>query len=135
MAFLIDTNIWIDVERGAISPADVASYTRDEPVYISPVTLAELAFGAEIAKDERIRQKRMAALSRLRKKPFVIIDELTGEVFGMLAAAIHRAGKGHQYRIQDLWLASQAIQNGMKFLTRNEKDFLDIPGLDLVIFR
>ena len=103
-------------------------------VYISPVTIAELTFGAELATDEGIRQKRILALNRLRKKPFLIIDELTGEVFGRLAAVLRRAGKEHHYRVQDLWLASQAIQNSMKFLTRNEKDFLDIPGLDLVIF-
>jgi hypothetical protein len=75
MGFLIDTCIWIDVERGSISPSDVARYTKDEAVFLSPVTLAELAFGAEMAKDERICQKRLAAMDRLRKKPFVIIDE------------------------------------------------------------
>ncbi len=65
MGFLIDTCIWIDVERGYVSPSDVALFTKNEPVYISPVILAELSFGAEIAKDERIRQKRMAAIDRL----------------------------------------------------------------------
>ena len=134
MGFLIDTCIWIDVERGTISPGDVARFTREEPVFISPVILAELSFGAEMAKDERIRQKRMASLNRLRKKPFIIIDENTGEIFGRLAAGIHKQGLDHEYRIQDLWLASQAIQNNLKLLTRNKKDFLDIPGLDLVIF-
>jgi len=38
------------------------------------------------------------------------------------------------FLIQDLWLASQAVQNGFKLLTQNEKDFFDIPGLDLVLF-
>ncbi len=63
MAFLIDTCIWIDVERGSISPSDVANYTGDNSIYISPVTIAEMTFGAEIATDERIRQKRMVALN------------------------------------------------------------------------
>ena len=79
MGFLIDTCIWIDVERGTISPADVAVYTTNEPVFISPVTIAELTFGAEMAKEEQIRQKRLVALNRLRKKPFIIIDESTGD--------------------------------------------------------
>lgn len=48
MGFLIDTCVWIDVERGALAPADVAVLTRQEPVYLSPVTLAELRLGAEI---------------------------------------------------------------------------------------
>ena len=134
MGFLIDTCIWVDVERGTISPADVARYTKEEPVYISPVILAELSFGAEMAKEERIRQKRLAALSRLRKKPFIVIDEHTGDIFGRLAASLHKSGLDHKYRVQDLWLASQAIQNNLKLLTRNEKDFRDIPGLELVVY-
>jgi predicted nucleic acid-binding protein len=134
MGFLIDTCIWVEVERGSISPADVAVFTVNEPVFISPITLAELTFGAEMAKDEDIRQKRFTALSRLRKKPIAIIDESTGEIFGRLTAAIHKTGKEHHYRIQDLWLASQAIQNNYKLLTKNTKDFSDIPGLDLVVF-
>jgi len=55
------------VERGNISPFDVAEFTKDEPVYISPVILAELIFGAKMAKDDRIRQKRLAPIDRLRK--------------------------------------------------------------------
>lgn len=135
MGYLIDTCIWIDVERGRVSPADVASITGDEPVYLSPVSLAELAFGADMAADESIRQQRHAALERLRKKPFCIIDEMTGLIFGRVAAHLRREGRDHRHRIQDLWLASQAIQNSLKLLTRNEKDFKDIPALDLVIFR
>jgi predicted nucleic acid-binding protein len=135
MGFLIDTCIWIDVERGSISPADVAVFTTNEPVYISPVTLAELTYGAEMAKDENIRQKRFTALAKLRKKPISLIDESTGEIFGRLAAWIHKSGKEYHYRVQDLWLASQAIQNNYKLLTKNRKDFQDIPGLDLVIFK
>ena len=39
MGFLVDTCVWIDVERGALAPADVAALTAGEPVFISPVTL------------------------------------------------------------------------------------------------
>ena len=134
MGILIDTCIWIDVERGSVAPADVAGFTGQEPVFLSPVTLAELTFGVEMATDPKIRLKRSAALDRLRKKPILVIDEATGVLFGKLAAQLKLAGKDHYYRIQDLWLASQAVQNGFKLLTQNEKDFFDIPGLDLVLF-
>ena len=49
MGFLIDTCAWIDVEQGTLAPADVATLTREEPVFLSPVTIAELRFGAEVA--------------------------------------------------------------------------------------
>lgn len=134
MGFLIDTCIWIDVERGALAPADVASVTGDEPVFLSPVTIAELKFGAENAKMADLRQKRLAALARLRRKPLLIIDETTGEIFGDIAAQIKKNGSRHHYRVQDLWLASQAIQHGYRLLTHNRKDFADIPGLALVVW-
>jgi predicted nucleic acid-binding protein len=37
--------------------------------------------------------------------------------------------------VQDLWLASQASQHSHRFLTRNRRDFEDIPGLDLVLYQ
>jgi len=78
MGWLIDTCIWIDVERGRSSPADVERYTGKSPVYLSPVTIAELGYGVENSPDPGIRTKRLAALNRLRKKPVLHITEETG---------------------------------------------------------
>ena len=132
MGVLIDTCIWIDVEQGNIAPADVASVIGSEPVYLSPVTIAELKFGAECASSPSVRQQRLASLARLRVKPVLMIDEATGEVFGSLAAQLKSSGKTHRPRVQDIWLASQAIQHGFPLLTRNKRDFSDIPGLQLL---
>lgn len=133
MGFLIDTCIWIDVEQGRLGPADVARYTDQAPVYLSPVTLAELRLGIEMAPDEGIRQKRMATYRRMRRKPMVPIDDDTADVFGEIAGILAKeGGKAHRTRVQDLWMASQAIQHGMSLVTRNVGDFRGIPGLDLV---
>ena len=134
MGFLMDTCVWIDVERGVLAPADVEALTHGEPIFISPVTLAELRFGAEIVPDPGIRQQRLAALRRLERKPLLYIDGTTGSIFGSLAAQIKAAGRQHRYRVQDLWLASQALQHACKLLTRNQHDFEDIPGLNLVLY-
>ena len=42
MGYLIDTCIWIDVERGKISPADVSMITGNDPVYISHALILEI---------------------------------------------------------------------------------------------
>ena len=133
MGFLIDTCIWVDVERGVLAPADVARFTGNDAVYISPVTIAELKFGADNASDPNIRQRRQAALFRLKRKPVLRIDETTGEIFGSLAAQMKALGLQHRHRVQDLWIASQAIQHNLTLLTYNEKDFIDIPGLSLKV--
>lgn len=133
MGVLIDTCVWIDVERGALAPADVASFTGEDPVFLSPVTIAELKFGVDVCADPDDRQRRAAALRRLTRKPLLPIDGGTGEIFGALAAQVRAQGRGHRYRIQDLWLASQAIQHSYRLLTRNVRDFQDLPGLDLLV--
>ena len=132
MGILIDTCIWIDVERGNLTPAAIVAVTGSEPVFLSPITIAELKFGAECAATPAVRQQRLAALARIRTKPILWIDENTGEIFGSLAAQLKLGGKSHRPRIQDLWLASQAIQQGFSFLTRNLRDFEDIPGLQVL---
>ncbi len=129
MGILIDTCIWIDVEQGNLAPADIIVVTGTEPVYLSPITIAELKFGAECAATAAIRQQRLASLARIRVKPVLRIDENTGEIFGSLAAQLKTSVKTHRPRFQDLWLASQAVQHGFLLLTRNVKDFVDIPGL------
>jgi len=99
---------------------------------MSPVTIAELSYGVEAAATADIRQKRVAALERLKRKPVLIIDENTGVVFGSLASALRKAGRSGDYRIQDLWIASQTVQHGFALLTLNRKDFEDIPGLTIL---
>jgi predicted nucleic acid-binding protein len=132
VGFLIDTCIWIDVEQGRLGPADVSAFTRDAPVYLSPITLAELRLGIEMSADPGVRQKRLATYRRMTRKPLLPIDADTADVFGELAGLLARqSGRVHRTRVQDLWLASQAIQHGLGLVTRNAEDFADIPGLEL----
>jgi predicted nucleic acid-binding protein len=133
VGFLIDTDIWVAVERGTLSPADVHAVTRAEPVFLSPVNVAELQMGIELVEDEAIRRKALAAIRRLRRKPLLRIDQDTGEVFGQLAAQLRKAGRGEDFRVMDLWLAAQAVQRKFKLLTFNQRHFKDIPGLNLAV--
>ena len=134
MGFLIDTCIWIDVEQGRLGPADVSAFTGNEPVYLSPVTLAELRLGIEMAADPGVRQKRLATYRRMQRKPLLPIDADTADVFGEIAGILARnTSRSHRTRVQDLWLASQAIQHGLRLVTRNPADFSGMPGLELVV--
>jgi predicted nucleic acid-binding protein len=49
-----------------------------------------------------------------------------------VAADLDSAGTPAKHRLQDLWIAALALELGMKVLTRDEKDFDDVPGLDLI---
>lgn len=60
MGFLIDTDVWVAVERGSLTPADVHRVTGIEPVFLSPINVAELQMGIELMEDA-------TALSFLRR--------------------------------------------------------------------
>ena len=132
MGWLIDTGIWIAVERGTLGAADVHAVTRQEPVYLSPVNIAEMRFGLELLPSGALRQKAAAALRRLRRKPQLRITVETAEVFGSLAAKLRKIGREPNVRVNDLWLAAQAVQRDFRLLTTNPKDFRDIHGLKMV---
>jgi len=132
VGWLIDTNIWIAVERGTLGAGDIHAITRQEPVYLSPVNIAEIRFGLELLRAGALKQRATAALHRLRRKPQLRITLETAEVFGSLAARLKKTGRDPHVRINDLWLAAQAMQRDFKLLTSNPKDFEDIPGLKMV---
>ena len=133
MGFLIDTNLWIAVERGRLSVADIHAITQQAPVFLSPVNLAEIRFGIELMTDKKHRQRALTMLRRLRRKPLLRITGETAEVFGAIAAKLTKTGRGADFRIQDLWLAAQAVQRKCTLLTANVKDFQDIPDLKLIV--
>lgn len=135
MGFLIDTNLWIAVERGKLSAADLHAITKQAPVYLSPVNLAEIRYGIGLMEDGPQRQRAQVLFRRLRRKPLLRITDETAEVFGILAAEMTKAGRGHDFRVQDLWLAAQAVQRNFTLLTANPRDFQDVPGLKFVAVR
>ena len=132
MGWVIDTSLWIAVERGTLGAADIHAITRQEPVYLSPINIAEITFGLELLGPGPQRQRATAALRRLRRKPRLRITAETAEVFGRLAARLKKAGKDPHVRVHDLWLAAQAIHRDFRLLTSNARDFRDIPGLQMV---
>ncbi|HYU79074.1 MAG TPA: PIN domain-containing protein [Vicinamibacterales bacterium] len=132
---MIDTSLWIAVERGALAAADIHAITRQEPVYLSPINVAEIRFGLELLRPGPHRQRATAMLRRLRRKPQLRITIETAETFGSLAAKLRKAARDPHVRVNDLWLAAQAIQRDFRLLTSNAKDFADIPGLKMVVLK
>ncbi|WP_052573407.1 PIN domain-containing protein [Haloferula sp. BvORR071] len=129
MGFLIDTGLWIAIEKGRIGAGDIHAITAQSPIYLSPVNLAEIRFGIELMTVPATKQKALGTLRRMRRKPLLRITGETAEIFGFFAAELRRSGRGADFRIQDLWLAAQAVQRDFTLLTANPKDFQDIPKL------
>ena len=135
MGWLVDTSLWIAVERGTLSAADIQAVTHQEPVYLSPVNVAEIQFGLDLISSGQQKQRARAMLRRLRRKPQLRITIETAHTFGSLAARLRKAGRDPRVRVNDLWLAAQAMQRDFGLLTSNARDFADIPGLKLVVLK
>lgn len=132
---MIDTSLWIAVERGTLAAADIHAITRQDPVYLSPVNVGEIKFGIELLRSGPQKQRAAAMFRRLRRKPQLRITLETAETFGHLAAQLRKAGRDPHVRVNDLWLAAQAIQRDFRLLTSNSRDFADIPGLQMVVLK
>ena len=99
MGWLIDTSVWIAVERGTLGAADVHAITRQDPVYLSPVNIAEMQFGLELLRAGVLKQHAAASLRRLRRKPQLRITVETAEVFGSLAAKLKKTRRDPNVRV------------------------------------
>lgn len=133
MGAIVDTCVWVDIERGRLKPVEVAGAIDNAPVYLTPCILAELQYGVERAATPEQRNLRLSALARLRRKPCLVVDHDTGLLFGSLAAQLDSRGTPSRHRLHDLWIAASALQHGLAVLTRNGPDFSDVPGLRVVL--
>ena len=91
---------------------------------ISSITLAELNFGAEAKRSQKIRR----AIRNFTKDVAVVpFDEACAERFGVVAAAL--ATSGQPIGVYDTLVAAQALLLGLTVVTNNTRHFSRVPGL------
>ena len=129
---IFDTSIWVGLAAGQISGQAVHQATGDESVYISAISLGELNFGVESCNDPVKRMLRMRFLRRYEQRPVLDVTARTASAFGLLAAFMKQSGRSPRTRVNDLWIAAQAMENDYALLTANGKDFEGLPGLRVV---
>jgi hypothetical protein len=126
---IFDTSIWVGLASGQISNQAVLQTAGDDHVYISVISLGELSFGVESCADPATRMQRIRTLRSLQQRPVLDVTFLTASTFGILAAFMKQSGRSPRTRVNDLWIAAQAIENDYALLTTNLKDFAGLPGL------
>ena len=132
MGMIFDTSIWVGLAASQITGQAVHQATGDETVYISAISLGELNFGVESCNDPVRRMLRMRFIRSYEQRPVVDVTARTASVFGLLAAFMKQSGRSPRTRVNDLWIAAQAIENDYALLTTNIKDFEGLPGLRVV---
>lgn len=129
MALLIDTDLLIDLERGAGTPA-VEEILGDEDRAISVITVSELLHGARRGNVAQ-RAHRGAFVEHLLGAVRAIpITEPVARVHA--EAWVDLSNRGQLIGAHVLWIAATAIAHGLGVATHNAAEFGRVSGLRVV---
>lgn len=102
----------------------------DGELAISTASLAELHFGVQLARDDRVRAERLRRLAAIERRFDALpVDEAVAASYGTLAGAVVRAGRRPRGRAFDLLIAATAHAHGAALCTRNAEDLRGLEGL------
>ena len=100
MGYLIDSGIFIAVERGLLTLDMVEEKSRGEVMFMSVVTLSELWHGVHRASSEERAARRVDAIRRaVRVAPTLDIDAGVAKRHAEIWA--HLAGRGEMVGVND----------------------------------
>lgn len=127
MAFLLDTDVLVALERGA-DPDAVDTQLGDANRAISVITVSELLHGVQRAKGAT-RTRRGAFVEHLLAGLEAIpITEPIARVHAEIWADL--AVRGKPTGSHDLWIAATAIAHGLTLATGNTRHYQNIPSLN-----
>ncbi|MGO9418313.1 type II toxin-antitoxin system VapC family toxin [Roseiarcus sp.] len=136
MTYLIDTNIILEVRKGARCNARVSAWyasITDEDLFLSTLVLGEIRKGIELARRRDAGQA--AALERWLRK----VETAFGErVLGIDNAISDQWGRISAIRpvpVIDGLLVATALTNGLTLVTRNDRDVADLGATVLNPFK
>ncbi len=126
---ILDTNVIIDHLRQTGKKETVLmKFISDQPkekLALSVVSVQELYEGKS-TRNEKEEQLLLATISPLRILPYTY---KIAKLAGMIARDL-----GRPIELADAAVAATAVTNGADLLTLNQKDFLNIPDLNLIDF-
>lgn len=117
------------LDTSVILGSDVPPLEGD--LAVSAATLAELHFGALVARDPGVRAERLRRLALVERlfDPLAI-DQEVARSYGRLAAAVASEGRRPRRRVMDILIAATAHAHGARLYTRNPAD---LQGLDNLV--
>ena len=130
MAQLIDTSVFISLERQGQSIGTVAGATVDEPVALAAITASELLVGVKRAQSPRQRMRREAFVEAILEAiPVLPIDLVVARVHAEIWSQLR--DEGHSIGAHDMLIAATAVAHGYAVLTDNVREFRRVPGLEV----
>ena len=119
MAFLIDTDVLIDISRGSGAAADFVDNLSGD-VFVARISAMELIIGARDRHDQNVIEQFISVFHLI---------ELSGVIGQEGYAQAKRYSKSHGLTLADALIAATATTNDLTLVSRNEKHFRPIEGL------
>lgn len=126
MRYLLDTDTVSFALRGEGRVGERIRIHRPADLGMSAMTLAELRYGADLRKSNRLHRLIDAFTLGVRVLPFA---ERAAQRFGVLAASVQRQGQG--IGDFDTMIAAHALAEGAILVTHNHAHFGRIRGLKI----
>jgi predicted nucleic acid-binding protein len=131
MGALIDSSVLIAAERGTLDLQSILEGYGHVDFSVAAITASELLHGVHRADSEERRSRREAFVeSLLSRIPVIAFDLIAARAHARLWARL--AAQGASIGTHDLLIAATAMARGLEVVTRDERSFPRIDGLDLV---
>jgi tRNA(fMet)-specific endonuclease VapC len=127
VAVLIDTDVLIDVERGAAAARALEEVLGEEARAISVITVSELLHGVHRASGARRARRNAFVEHLLAGLPAIPITEPVARIHAGVWAEL--AARGETIGAHDLWIAATGLAHGLAVATRDAADFERVAGL------
>lgn len=133
---LLDTNVLSELMRLLPAPEVMAWFSRQPAanLYTSAITQAEMLLGVALLPDGKRKHALAAAVSQMFEEDFagacLAFDQFAAQEYALLMAGAQL--KGMVMTTEDAQVAAIALRHQLTLATRNTKDFLNVPGLQLV---
>lgn len=131
MALLIDTSVWIGLERRGLTLDDLAGIDPSgtaEPPVVASITASELLGGVHRAAPSPRRTRRLALVEQILASVEVIpFDLAAARIHAVISAQLDAAGT--PIGQHDLLIAATALTHGHAVFTDNLREFGRVTGL------
>jgi len=128
VAQLIDTSVFIALERQQLNLDLLARSFPAERIALAAITASELLAGVHYADTEARRQHRQSFVERILTTLSVIPFDLpVARIYSQLIVDLRKLGQ--TVGAHDLQIAATALSGGFEVVTHNVRDFGRVPGL------
>ena len=130
MKYLIDSDLVVDWLNGHQPTVNFLAPLFLQSIALSIITYSEIFEGIYGGRDPR--QEQRVFLAFLRSVKVVAVTRGVARRNARLRRALRAQNRPLAHRALDLLIAATALEYGLVLLTRNKKDYADVPGLAIL---